>query len=164
MRGWLIRLQNDLRHGRIGGVGNRQVGTGRSQSLKEFASFVVKGNRRPATGCSSYFYVLPGNTPVPPRADGFHRGLLGGEARGVAFYFVGFRLAVADFFRGEDAFQESSPEAIDGGGDARNFCDINAGADDHGEGLLWAYSPLAYSPLAFGLWLLAISADLGSVS
>lgn len=112
-------------------MGDRQVSAGRSESLKEFTSFVVKDNGRPATRCSSYFYVLPGDAPVPPRADGFHRGFLGCETGGVTFYLVGFCFAVADFFGREDAFQESSSEAIDGGGDAGNFCDINAGADDH---------------------------------
>lgn len=64
-------------------------------------------------------------------AEGFGSGFFGGEARGKTLSKAGSGAAIRDFFRGKDAFEEAFAVALDGVRDARDFDEVNAGADQH---------------------------------
>src|SRR5271157_317019 len=104
---------------------------GGAQAAEELCRLVVKGDGRPAARHSLYFYVLPGDAAIPTGANGFHGGFFGDEASGIPLCFVGLGLAVADFGGREDPLKEAPPKALDGVRDARDFCDIDTGTDDH---------------------------------
>jgi hypothetical protein len=69
---------------------------------------------------------------IPAGPQGLHGGFLGGETRGIALEAIRLRIAIADLSGGEDALQETLPEALDGLADARDFRDVDARAYDHG--------------------------------
>ena len=83
-------------------------------------------------GWRAHFDVAPTHAVVPARAEGLHGGFLGGEAGGIAFRRGWLSTRNTDFALGENAAQEAVPEALDGFANARNFGDVDAGADNHG--------------------------------
>jgi hypothetical protein len=69
---------------------------------------------------------------IPARAESFHSGFLGSEARGITLDAIGLGVAIANLFGCVNALEETLSEALNGLADARNFRDVDAGAYDHG--------------------------------
>src|SRR5271166_3334731 len=113
-------------------MGNRKVSADRANLLEKLLCLPVECHGRTSARNSCDLHILPGDAAAPAGADGLHSGLFGGEASGVALCLVRLRLAVADFVRSENPLQKSPPEALYGGGDPVDLCDVNAGSDDHG--------------------------------
>src|SRR5215467_6522970 len=78
------------------------------------------------SGPAYHLHVLPGNSAAQTRADGFHPGLLGGEARGQALGGVRLAIAVSRLFSSEYTVQKAFAIALHRPLDSRYLDDVNA--------------------------------------
>ena len=129
----MYAFEDDLRDGVLRGVREREVRVRGAAVVEEFAGAVVEEERGLAGLVREDFHVVPGDAAAPARAEGFERGLLGGEARGVVLGGddLAAAVAVGALARGEDALAEArrAPEHFT---DARDFDNVYADGDDHG--------------------------------
>src|SRR5664280_1934795 len=126
-----LGFENDLGHGLLLGMSDGKMGADCPKLLKEFCRLAVKHHRGPSTGGALDFDVLPGDAPAPTCSDGLHGRFFGGKASGVALRLIGLGFAVADFVGCKYPLQKSPAKALDGRLDAIDFCDVDAGSDDH---------------------------------
>src|SRR5438552_1513302 len=78
-----------------------------------------------------YDFEIAPRDAMPTGAERLHTRLLGREAGGIAFEPVCFAVGVSNFTRSEDAFEKPSAEARDGGFDALDFAEVDAGTENH---------------------------------
>src|ERR1700678_2229336 len=97
----------------------------------KLGGFAVERNCRASARQARHFAIAPAYAVAPARAQSLHGRFFSREARGVALHAIGLRIAIADFASGEDALYKALAKAFDRLPDARNLCDIDAGADDH---------------------------------
>src|SRR5208283_679817 len=128
--GWLI-FENDVGQSLLGGVGERESDVFGAELGCNGRRFTVKLNGRTLAFWPHHFDIAPADAVTPSRAERLHPGFLGGEARGIAFKAAGFSFAVPHFALGEDAVEKAIAKALDAFADARNFGDVNSGAEDH---------------------------------
>src|SRR5882724_189185 len=126
-----LTFQDHLGDGLLGGVGKREGDMSCAQPGGEFGGLAVESNGRATSGLARDFDVAPAYTVVPSGAERFHGGLLGGKAGGVTLDPVGFGIAVADLALGEYAVEEPVAVAGQGERNARDFRDVDAGANNH---------------------------------
>ena len=127
----LRAFQNDLGDGLLGGMRERERNVNRAQPRGERGCLAVEGDGWPAAGLTRDFNVTPAYAMVPASAQRLHGRLLGREAGGVPFHPVGLGVAVANLAFGEHAMQKAFPMASQSLRDARDFRNVNAGADNH---------------------------------
>src|ERR1700686_1565499 len=107
-------LENHLRHRLLGGVRDRQSHIFHTELCGEFSGFTVERHSRTASGHSRHFAIPPAYSVIPSCSQSFHRSFLGGEARRIALEAICLGIAIAHLARGEDALQETLPEALEG--------------------------------------------------
>ena len=103
----------------------------RSQLGGEFCGLAVECDGGPPSRHTAYLDIAPCHPVVLTCPDGFHGRFLGGEARGIALYSIGFRIAIANLAFRKDPADKSVSKALDRFCDARYFRDVNPAADDH---------------------------------
>src|SRR5271163_1983350 len=91
----------------------------------------MKLNGRTLPFRTHYFNIPPTNTATPSRAERLHPRFFGGKTRGIAFEAMASLFAVTNFAIGEYAPQKADAKALDALTNARNFGDVQAGANDH---------------------------------
>ena len=64
-------------------------------------------------------------------AEGFGSGFFGGETGVETLGSTGSGTAIGNFLAGKYAFEKAVAVALDGARDARNFDEVDAGADQH---------------------------------
>src|SRR5208282_1469102 len=124
-------FENDVGQGFFGSVGERERdvlgaelgGDGRRLTVK------LKSGTLPFR--PHHFDIAPADAATPSRTQRLHPGLLGGEARGIAFKAAGSSFAITDFAFGEDATKKAVAKPFDALADARNFGDVNPCAENH---------------------------------
>ena len=79
---------------------------------------------------ADYFDSGPEDTPRMTGSKRFHRGFLGGEARGKRRGEVASAAAIRDFTGGEHTPDETIAPAFNGLGDAADFRGVDTDADD----------------------------------
>ena len=117
--------------GLVGGVGKREGDVFRTEAGGNGGGLSVELNGWTLAFGTDNFDVAPADTAAPSGAESFHAGFFSGETGGVAFEASGFGFAVLDFTFGENAVEKTIAETLDGLADARNFGDIDTGAEDH---------------------------------
>src|ERR1700722_1683253 len=141
----ILVFQNHVRQGLLGSVGQGERYVSGAQFGGDRRSLAVKLNGRALCLRTNYFYVAPAHAVAPARAERFHAGFFGGEARGIAFERGDFLFAVSNFALGENAAQKTVPETLDALTDARNFGDVHTSADNHTD-MLIANLPFGAKP------------------
>src|SRR5208282_1504032 len=117
--------------GLLGSVGNRERDVFRAEFGRDGRRLTVKLNGRTLPLRAHHFDVAPPDAVTPSRAQRFHAGFLGGEARRVAFKAAGFSFAIKDFANGENAMKKAVAEPLNALADARHFGDVHSGAKNH---------------------------------
>lgn len=120
-----LALKNDLGEGLIGGVRDAYYDVLHIEAIGDMGGFAGELDRWAAALFAGDFDVDPADAAAPAGAERFHGGFFGREAACISLVFVLETLAVFLFLGGINAVQEGFAVALDGGLDARNFCDIN---------------------------------------
>jgi len=115
----------------LGGVGERECDVVRAEFGRDSCGLAVKLKGRTLPFRAHHFDIAPADAVTPSRAQSLHRGFFGSKARGIAFKAAGFLFAVTDFTVGEDAPKKSVAKSLDASADARNFSDVNPGAENN---------------------------------
>ena len=84
-----------------------------------------------AAGGAPDFEFLPGNAVLDASAESFGSGFFGGETGGKTLSKAGFGAAIRDFVGSKNPFEKAVAVALDGPCDARDFDEVDAGADQH---------------------------------
>ena len=128
----LSSLENDLRDGVLGGVGEGEVRVGGPELFEEVAGVAGELEEGCAQLVGGDLDVVPGEAVAPARAERLEGRLLGGEARGVVLDGVGAaRVAVGALLLGEDALAEAR-RAREHFTHAADFDNVYPDGDDHG--------------------------------
>src|SRR5579864_2544916 len=135
-----LAFKDHIRNGKLWGMGNRKRDVPGAKLRCKFCRDAIELDRGTAARLAKYFDVTPAHAAVPACAESLHGRFLGREAGGISFNAVGFRVAVSNFFFGEDATQKALAKTLDGLGNPRHFGDVDPGAHDHGDTLAHAYS------------------------
>jgi hypothetical protein len=112
-------------------MGERKRNTLGTEFGRDLRRFAVEENRWATAGGTDYFDIAPGDAVVPACAERLHISFFGGKTRGVTFHTVGFGMAVANLAFSENSADEAVTKTFDGFCNARNFRDVDTGADDH---------------------------------
>src|SRR3984893_7971141 len=124
-------FEDDLRDCLRGGVGQRKRDVSCAEPRRKLGRLTMEGDGGPASGLPGHLDVAPAHAMVPAGAERFHGRFLGGKAGSITFDAGGCGLGIASFAFGEHTPKESVAMTRDGLRDARNFRDVDTGADDH---------------------------------
>ena len=102
-----------------------------TKSSRVPGSLACEMQNRLAARLVPYFNVAPTHSLSPACSEGLHRGFFCRESGRVALEFAFVALAVSDFERCENAFEESVSVAEHGFFKTINFRNVNAQPDDH---------------------------------
>ncbi len=128
-----VRLpQNRQRRGVVLRVAQADVNDVTSPLRQEPRSGVMQHYERPAAFFAADLHVLPAKLASNPGAERFGDGLLRGEARGDVGRGELVREAILDFVRAQDALKKTVAKFLQRAGDAADFNDVDANAEDHG--------------------------------
>src|SRR5216684_340469 len=127
----LSRFQDHDRHALCRSVRDGERDVADSQVFRKPGRLAMELQCRAAGRQIRDLEVAPANSPFPARADCFHAGFLGGEARGIAFVLVGLSLHISNLFFGVDALDESLAVPLNCLANAAHFRQIDADSNDH---------------------------------
>src|SRR5215470_2083747 len=105
-------------NGLVRGVGQRQCDVNGPKLRRKFGCLAVEDNGWTPSRFALDFNIAPAYPVVPTRAKRFHRCLLGGKSRSIAFCSIRLGVAVTHLLFGEDSPQKALSKAGDGLGDA----------------------------------------------
>jgi hypothetical protein len=113
-------------------VGKGQRDMADSQALGNLQGATGEVKSGAVSGLAADFDFGPCDAMLDTSAQGLGSGLLGGEAGGETLGCCALLvLAVGDFFRSEDAAEESRSISVYGDGDTVDFDHVDAGANEH---------------------------------
>src|SRR5918993_1240957 len=125
-------LEDDLRDGVLGGVGEGEVRVRGAEPFEEVAGVAGELEEGRAQFVGGDLDVVPGEAVAPARAERLEGRLLGGEARGVVLRGVrAARVAVGALLLREDALAEAR-RARQHFTHAADFDNAYPDGDDHG--------------------------------
>lgn len=102
-----------------------------AQAVGELCRLAAEFQIGTLAGQADDLHILPGHAVAQAGSDSFHACLFGGKSGGQAFRGVGLGQAIMELRRGENTSQETLPEPLDRGLDARDFSDVNSCAYNH---------------------------------
>lgn len=126
-----LTLQNDFSEREVAAMSDRKSSIDNAHPAGYFRCAAAQFQPRLAGGGTDDFNIAPADAVAPACAEGFHSGLLGGEAGGITLEFILMSLTIFDFRRSEKAFEKGCAVASDGGFDAVDFGDVESQPDDH---------------------------------
>ena len=116
----------------LGGVSDRQRNIFGAERFGDDCCLAMELDSRALASRSHHFNVAPSDSAAPSRTQRFHPCFFCSETGGVALESSSLALAVSDLAFRKYSLKEAVTEALDTLANARDFSDVDAGAEDHG--------------------------------
>src|ERR1035441_10685150 len=112
-------FQDDLRDGLLRSVRKREGDMHCAEFLRKLGGVAVEKDGRAASGLASHLDIPPTHAAIPAGAESLHGSLFGREAGGIALGAIGFRFAVTNLARSENAGKKAAAKTLHGRRNAR---------------------------------------------